>query len=70
MISQKQGQQLNNILSVANTLDDETVVQAICAILDIDYEEIKDKLAAGEGDTQSVQKTLERIVPDDEGGAG
>ena len=70
LISQKQGQQLNNILSVANTLDDETVIQAICAILDIDYEEIKDKLAAGEGDTKSVQKTLERIVPDDEGGAG
>lgn len=70
LVAQKQGQQLDNILSVANTLDDETVIQAICSILDIDYEEIKDKLAVGEGDIESVQKTLERIVPDDEGGAG
>ena len=68
--AQKQGQQLNNVLSVANTLDDETIIRAICSILDIDYEEIKDKLAAGEGDTQTVQKTLESVVPDDEGGAG
>lgn len=70
LVAQKQGQQLNNILSVANTLDDETVIQVICSILDIDYEEIKDKLAVGEGDTESVQKILKRIVPDDEGGAG
>lgn len=68
--AQKQGQQLNNVLSVANTLDEETIIQEICAILDIDYEKIKDKLAAGEKDTESVQKTLEGIVPDDKGGAG
>lgn len=70
LVAQKQGQQLNNILSVANTLDDETVIQAICSILDIDYEEIKDKLAVGEKDTESAQKTLEGIVSDDKGGAG
>lgn len=68
--AQKQGQQLNNILSVANTLDEETIIKEICSILDIDYEEIKDKLAAGEGDTQTIQKALERVVPDDGGGAG
>ena len=66
--AQKQGQQLNNTLSVADTLDEETIIQEICAILDIDYEEIKDRLAAGEKDTESVQKTLEGIVPDDTGG--
>lgn len=70
LVAQKQGQQLNNILSVANTIDDETVIQSICSILDIDYEEIKDKLAVGEKDTESAQKTLEGIVPDDKGGAG
>ena len=55
---------------MANTLDEETIIQEICAILDIDYEEIKNKLAAGEKDTESVQKTLEGMVPDDKGGAG
>ncbi|MBD5550468.1 MAG: phage portal protein [Lachnospiraceae bacterium] len=68
--AQKQGQQINNILAAANMLDDETVIKAICSILDIDYEKIKDKLAAGEDDIESVQKVLKGIVPDDEGGAG
>ena len=31
-------------MNVASTLDDETVVKAICDVLDIDYDEIKDKL--------------------------
>lgn len=70
MTAQKQGQQLNNILSVAGTLDDETIIREICSILDIEYEEIKDRLAAGEDDTISVQKALEGMVPDDGGGAG
>lgn len=42
--------EINTILSVANVLDDETVVKAICDWLDIDYEEIKDKLPAKEED--------------------
>ena len=68
--AQKQGQQLGNIMTVANTLDDGTVIQEICSILDIDYEEIRDKLAAEKEDIRTVQKTLEGITPDDESGAG
>lgn len=36
--------EINTILDLAATLDDETVLQAICDILDLDYEEIKDKV--------------------------
>jgi SPP1 family phage portal protein len=36
--------EVNTILNVAANLDNETVVQSICDILDIDYEEIKGKL--------------------------
>lgn len=35
---------ITTLLNVASVLDDETVIQGICDILDIDYEDIKDKL--------------------------
>lgn len=35
---------VNTLLSLANVLDDETIVQNICEVLDLDYETIKDKL--------------------------
>ena len=35
---------INTLLNLASTLDQETIVQNICDVLDIDYEEIKDKL--------------------------
>lgn len=42
--SQEQQTRINNMLAVATYLDNETVVQGLCEILEIDYEEIKDKL--------------------------
>lgn len=61
--------EINTILSVANVLDDETVVKAICDWLDIDYEEIKDKLPQDEGkDTEEAQKVLDSVNIDDENG--
>ncbi|MGI6501260.1 MAG: phage portal protein [Anaerostipes sp.] len=65
--AQKQGILLDNILKVNNIIDEETIVQIICDILDIDYEEIKDKLPS-EQDVETVQNDLNNIVPDDEGG--
>lgn len=35
---------INTLLNLASTLDQETIVQNICDVLDIDYEEIKSKL--------------------------
>jgi SPP1 family phage portal protein len=67
--AQKIGQMLDNLLKVSNILDDETIVQEICAILDIDYEEIKDKIPKNEeAETEQVQQTLNNVVPDDTGG--
>ncbi len=63
--AQKQGQKLDNVLKVGNIIDEGTIIQEICSILDIDYEEIKGRLAAVEDDIQSVQRALEGIVPDD-----
>lgn len=67
--AQKQGQLIDNLLKVANILDDETIIRSICAILDIDYEEIKDKLPKDEEpETEQARQTLNDIVPDDTGG--
>ena len=66
--AQKQQIQINIILSLQGVLDDETIIQTICEILDIDYEDIKDKLPEDEEqDNQLAQSTLEGIVPDEGG---
>jgi SPP1 family phage portal protein len=67
--AQKQQVQINTILSLNTILDDETIIQTICEILDIDYEEIKSKLPTDEEkDAKQTVNTLNNIVPDDEGG--
>lgn len=66
--AEKQQVMINTILSVANVLDDETVIQTICDILDIDYEEIKDKLPKDEEeDAKQVEQKLDNIIPEDGG---
>lgn len=64
--AQCQGQLLNNIMNVAMKLDDETVVQMICDILDIDYDGIKAKLNQDTAGLSSAKLLLEGVVPDDE----
>lgn len=69
--AEKQQVMINTILSVANVLDSETVIQSICEILDIDYEEIRDKLPKDEEqDTRQAEQVLNNIVPDDGGDTG
>lgn len=57
--AEEQGLLLDNMLKVANVLNDETIIKAICDILDIDYEEIKDKLPTDE--TKETSAALEAI---------
>lgn len=67
--AQKQQIQIDTLLGLANVLDEETIIQAICEILDIDYEEIKSKLPKKEEtDTEQAEQVLNNIVPSDEGG--
>ncbi|MBO7251395.1 MAG: phage portal protein [Oscillospiraceae bacterium] len=42
--AQKQQTQINTLLMLATRLDNETLMQNICEVLDIEYNEIKDKL--------------------------
>ena len=47
--------EVNTLLMLAERLDNETLMQKICEILDIDYEEIKDKLPS---DTAELEELL------------
>ena len=67
--AQKQGQLLDNLLKVSNIVDDETVIREICAILDIDYDEVTSRLPADE-EKEAIKtgQDLKNLVPDDGGG--
>ena len=58
--------EINTILNIKDQLDDETVVKRICEVMDIDYEDIKDRL---EDDTQTPQQanmTLDNVTVTEE----
>lgn len=64
--AQKQQVQINTVLSLANVLDDETIIQSICDILDISYEDVKDKLPTdGEKDTSQAITDLNAVIADE-----
>lgn len=64
--AEKQQIQINTLLSLANVLDDETIIQNICEILDLDYETIKSKLPEQEDDDLTEQDDiLNKVIPDD-----
>lgn len=59
--------EINTILSLSNVIDDETIIQLICEQLDIDYEDIKDKLPVNEeADTATAQQALDGVVTDEQ----
>ena len=57
---------INTLLSLATKLDNETLMQLICEVLDIDYNEIKGKLPDPDEAMNAVnaaQNTLDGVVP-------
>lgn len=56
---------INTILNVAVQIGDEEVLRAICDILDIDFDKIKDNVLVNDGFTDAQTK-LEGVVPTDE----
>lgn len=63
--AQEQQTRIGTLLNVASHLDNETVVQRMCEILDIDYEEIKGKLPTEDADPYAVKDTLNAVVPEE-----
>lgn len=63
--------EINIILSLQAVLDDETFMQLICEQLDIDYEDIKDKLPKQEEiETVNAQSVLDGVVTGEQGTEG
>ena len=64
--AEKQQIQINTILGLQGVLDDETIRQNICEILDLDYEEIKNKLPEDDEENNlNAQNTLEGVMVDE-----
>ena len=59
---------INTLLNLASVLDNETIVQNICDVLDIDYETIKDKLPEEEPADGGIGEAMNALTstPDDE----
>jgi SPP1 family phage portal protein len=65
--AQKQQIQINIVLSLSNILPDETIIQIICEILDLNYEEIKDKIPDDEEAGNQYALNLLKDTSDQEG---
>lgn len=59
--SQEQQTRINTLLGLATYLDNETLVQNICEVLDIDYEEIKGKLPNPDEATTSIEDAASNL---------
>lgn len=73
--AQRKQVEINTLLNLAARLDNETLMQLICEQLDIDYDEIKDKLPDPEtNDPYQAKTALGGVVPEDDpvepGGGG
>ena len=69
--AQRKQTEIGTLLNVATHLDNETLMQLICEQLDIDYNEIKDKLPdPDEGDPYKAQTALDAIQPEDDPDGG
>lgn len=64
--AQTEQTKINTILNIATVVGSETVIKAICDILDLDFDDIQDAL--DEDELQHAEDKLNQVVPDDEGG--
>lgn len=65
--AQKQQVQINTLLDLATYLDNETLMQNICDVLDIDYEDIKGKLPQPDSnDPYKAKAALDAATAEDE----
>lgn len=62
--------EINTLLNIAMKLDDETLMSAICDILELDYEEIKDRLPSEpQTDLNAASEALANVQITEGGGA-
>ena len=64
--AQKQQVQITTLLDLATYLGNELLMQNICDVLDLDYEELKDKFPKQDDDLATVQNTLNNLPAEDD----
>lgn len=65
--AQKQQVQIGTLLNLSTYFDNETLMQQICDVLDLDYNDLKDKLPKPEEDMLQAQTALDAAQIDAEG---
>jgi len=55
---------INSVLNIATVIGDEETLKAICDIMDLDFDDLKDNLE--KDDLQNAQATLEGVVTDEQ----
>lgn len=65
--AETEGIRLNNVLNVAAQIGDEQLLKAICEILELDFDELKDQIDKlnEEQNTANAQSVLDGVEPDD-----
>lgn len=66
--AQEQEVQIRTLLSLANYIDDQTILQMICETLDIDYNDVKDKMPTTNADPFDVKSALDALQTSSDGG--
>ena len=66
--AQRKQTEITTLLNLATQFDNETLMQLICEQLDLDYDDIKDKLPDPDADTSMYAKTALENAPVDDGG--
>lgn len=51
--------EVNIVLDASSKLDDETIIRSLCDILDIDYDEVKDRIEVNKIDLNEASEILE-----------
>lgn len=59
--AQRRATEISTLLNLATKLDNETLMQQICEQLDLDYNDLKDKLPDPEEDPKATQTVLDAI---------
>ena len=65
--AEKQGQLIDNVLTAASRLDDDTVLKCLCDILELDYEEVKEKVEQQEIKNVDFNSLSEQLMNDPKG---
>ena len=59
--AQTEQTRITTLLNLASSLDQETIIQKVCDILDIDFEEIKEKLPVDESDLSEYEGAINNL---------